>query len=78
MDKNQMVQNAILMLGGVNPETLETINFERTEYDDGSVGFSVNLTTPPTKKNKPDSREADEILKAIGKSVKSGTYPNTY
>ena len=49
MDKKQLIGTAITMLQSVDPDTIEVINFDRTEYDDGSVGFSVNLTTPPEK-----------------------------
>ncbi|MFC4712239.1 hypothetical protein [Planococcus dechangensis] len=51
MDKKKMIEMAISMLQEVEPETIEVVNFDRTEYDDGSVGFSVNLTTPPEKKD---------------------------
>ena len=47
MDKKKMIETAISMLQEVDPETIEVVNFDRTEYKDGSVGFSVNLTTPP-------------------------------
>lgn len=49
MNKKQMIDSAIEMLKAVDPETVEVINFDRTDYDDGSVGFSVNLTTPAKK-----------------------------
>lgn len=49
MDKKQLIETAVLLLQSVDPDTIEVVNFDRTEYEDGSVGFSVNLTTPATK-----------------------------
>lgn len=53
MENKQMIGTAISMLKGIDPNTIEVINFDRTAYDDGSVGFSVNITTPATHKGSP-------------------------
>ncbi|WP_422122923.1 hypothetical protein DHX103_14425 [Planococcus sp. X10-3] len=49
MENKQMIGTAISMLKGIDPKTIEVINFDRTAYDDGSVGFSINITTPATR-----------------------------
>ncbi len=35
------------MLEEVNADALETVQINETTYDDGSVGFSIELTYPP-------------------------------
>lgn len=79
MDKKKMIKTAISMLKDVDPETIEVINFDRTEYDDGSVGFSVNLTTPPKKKM--DAQRIAHLnasLQAVGNAVRQSTKSNSY
>lgn len=79
MDKKKMIKTAISMLKDIDPETIEVINFDRTEYDDGSVGFSVNLTTPPKKK--ADAQRIVKMnadLQALGNAVRQSTQSNSY
>ena len=64
MDKKQLIQNAIFMLESVDPDTIEVVNLDRTEYDDGSIGFSVNLTTPATKATITSMRGGTEIIES--------------
>lgn len=45
--KNEVIlKQAIELLKEVNPSELETVEISHTKYDDGSIGFSVDLTYP--------------------------------
>lgn len=45
--KNEiLLKQAIELLKEVNPDEIETIQINNTKYDDGSIGFSVELTYP--------------------------------
>jgi hypothetical protein len=45
--KNEfLLKQAIELLQEVNPTELETVQINHTRYDDGSIGFSVELTYP--------------------------------
>ncbi len=46
MKNEQLLKQAIELLKGVNPNELETVQINHTKYDDGSIGFSVELTYP--------------------------------
>lgn len=46
MKNEQLLKQAIELLQGVNPDELETVQINHTKYDDGSIGFSVELTYP--------------------------------
>lgn len=54
--KNEiLLKQAIELLKDVNPDELETIQINHTNYDDGSIGFSVELTYP-AKDNIPERK----------------------
>ncbi|WP_277679233.1 hypothetical protein [Gracilibacillus dipsosauri] len=45
--KNEIIlKQAIELLQEVNPNELETVQINNTKYDDGSIGFSVELAYP--------------------------------
>lgn len=46
MKNEQLLKQAIELLQTVNSEELETVQLNHTKYDDGSIGFSVELTYP--------------------------------
>ncbi len=46
MEKEQILKQAIEMLQDVNTDELETVQINHTKYDDGSVGFTVELVYP--------------------------------
>ena len=39
-----MIDLAVQTLQSFNEEDIETVQLDRTKYDDGSVGYSVNVT----------------------------------
>ncbi|MBW8350772.1 hypothetical protein K0H71_15150 [Bacillus sp. IITD106] len=41
-----LLQQAIELLKGIATDELETVQINNTKYDDGSIGFSVELTYP--------------------------------
>lgn len=47
---------AINTLSKVDTRDLETVEVNQTKYDDGSVGYSVNLTFPA----KPEQGETND------------------
>lgn len=48
--KNEILLNqAKELLEQVDSNELETVEINHTKYDDGSVGFSINLTYPAEK-----------------------------
>lgn len=50
MDNKEMLETAIQKLSSIDAESIETVQIEHTKYDDGSVGFAVNITFPATVK----------------------------
>lgn len=46
MKNELLLKQAMELLKGVNPDELETVQVNHTKYDDGSIGFSVELTYP--------------------------------
>ncbi len=46
MNNEKLLNQAILLLQDVNADELETVQINHTKYDDGSVGFTVELTYP--------------------------------
>lgn len=46
MKNGVLLKQAIELLQGVNSDETETIEVENTIYDDGSIGFSINVTFP--------------------------------
>jgi len=46
MKNEKLLKQAIELLQEVNPDDLEIVQIENTKYDDGSVGFSVELIYP--------------------------------
>lgn len=46
MGNEKMLEIAIQTLKTFDPESIETVQLERTQYDDGSVGYAVNITFP--------------------------------
>lgn len=48
MNNAELLKSAIQLLKDVNPDELETVQVNHTKYDDGSVGFTVDLTYPNT------------------------------
>lgn len=56
MDKEDMqdlIDLAVNKLMEVPIESIETVELNQTKYDDGSVGWSVNLTFP--------AKESDDV-----------------
>ncbi|MCT1904108.1 hypothetical protein [Oceanobacillus sojae] len=54
MKNEAILKQAIELLKEVNTSELETVEISHTKYDDGSIGFSVDLTYP-----------ADEVTETI-------------
>lgn len=50
MENEKMIEFAVQSLQSFNPDDIETVQLERTKYDDGSVGYSVNVTFPAKDK----------------------------
>ncbi|MEK3886538.1 hypothetical protein [Bacillus sp. FSL K6-3431] len=50
MENEKMLEIAIQTLSAFDPKAIETVQLERTKYDDGSVGYSVNVTFPAEEK----------------------------
>lgn len=48
MNNAELLNLAIQLLKDVNSDELETVQVNHTKYDDGSVGFTVELTYPNT------------------------------
>lgn len=46
MDNKQLLNQAIELLQEVDAGVLETVQVNHTKYDDGSVGFTVELVYP--------------------------------
>lgn len=46
MKNKQILKQAIELLQTVNSDELETVQINHTKYDDGSIGFSVELVYP--------------------------------
>lgn len=46
MKNELLLKQAIELLQGVKPDDLETVQLDHTKYDDGSIGFTVELTFP--------------------------------
>lgn len=46
MKNEKLLRQAIELLQATNTEQLETVQINHTKYDDGSIGFSVELTYP--------------------------------
>lgn len=46
MNNKELLNLAIQLLNEVNSNDLETVQVNHTKYDDGSVGFTVDLTYP--------------------------------
>lgn len=45
--KNKTVLSQVIeLLQQVNPDELETVQIENTHFDDGSIGFIIELTYP--------------------------------
>jgi len=55
MNKQEILKQTIKLLQAINPDNLETLQINHTKYDDGSIGFSVELTYPA--KDKGDTPE---------------------
>ena len=49
MNNTKILQQAIELLKEVNPVDLETVQINHTKFDDGSVGFNVELTYPASE-----------------------------
>lgn len=45
----ELLELAVKKLKDVDIKQLETVEINQTKYDDGSVGYSVNLTFPAKK-----------------------------
>lgn len=48
MNNAELLNLAIQLLKDVNPDELETVQVNHTKYEDGSTGFTVDLTYPKT------------------------------
>ncbi|GGB26773.1 hypothetical protein GCM10011409_00100 [Lentibacillus populi] len=46
MKNETILKQAIELLQNVDPDELETVQVNHTKYDDGSIGFTVDLTYP--------------------------------
>ncbi|MEB6549088.1 hypothetical protein MXL46_08260 [Heyndrickxia sporothermodurans] len=46
MDNKKMLDTAIEMLQQLSTEGIETVQIDNTNYDDGSVRFTVDVTYP--------------------------------
>ena len=53
-----MLEIAVQTLSSFDVNIIETVQLERTKYDDGSVGYSVNVTFPAkVKEDTPTERK---------------------
>lgn len=62
MNNEVLIKQAIELLQNVDPDELETVQLNHTKYDDGSIGFTVDLTYPP-------ATETTEITFGDGRKV---------
>ncbi|MDN6670667.1 MAG: hypothetical protein L0L07_00080 [Staphylococcus equorum] len=53
MNNKELLNLAIQLLNEVNSNDLETVQVNHTKYDDGSVGFTVDLTYSNIEETKP-------------------------
>lgn len=76
MENNLLLKHAIELLDAVNPNDLETVQINHTKYDDGSIGFSVELTYPAEDKEEVNIITEDgELIASVSKDnaiVKDG------
>lgn len=58
MENEKMLEIAVQTLSSFDVNIIETVQLERTKYDDGSVGYSVNVTFPAkVKEDTPTERK---------------------
>ncbi|MBO0602713.1 hypothetical protein I2483_13680 [Sporosarcina sp. E16_3] len=43
---NELLVTATRLLEAVNPTDVETVQINHTKYDDGSTGFTIDITYP--------------------------------
>ncbi len=71
MKNELLLKQAIELLQEVNSHELETVQVNHTKYDDGSVGFTVELTYPGKETDEITvSTDDDELIASI--SIKEG------
>lgn len=46
MENEKMIELAIQSLQSFDPSSIETVQLNRTRYDDGSTGYTVDITFP--------------------------------
>jgi len=46
MENEKMLSTAIELLKDIDLEKVEIVQVDNTKYDDGSVGFAVDITFP--------------------------------
>ena len=61
MNNSELLNLAIQLLNDVNSDELETVQVNHTKYDDGSVGFTVDLTYPNVEGNEKELEVEIEV-----------------
>ena len=65
-----MLEIAVNTLNEVVINELETVEINQTKYDDGSVGWSVNLTFPAKNdERKSDGKVVLDVNVLLGKQI---------
>lgn len=49
MSNEILLKQTIKLLQDVNPDEIDAVQINHTKYDDGSIGFSVELIYPSKK-----------------------------
>lgn len=75
MDNKRMLDTAIETLSTLDAESIDTVQLERTKYDDGSVGYSVNVVFPASVQKEKSlglsvKVDVDEVAKRLEERLK--------
>lgn len=77
MDNKRMLDTAIETLSTLDAESIDTVQLERTKYDDGSVGYSVNVVFPASVQKEKSlglsvkvDVDVDEVAKRLEERLK--------
>lgn len=49
MENEKMIEIAIQSLRSFDANSIETVQLNRTQYDDGSTGYTIDITFPATE-----------------------------
>jgi hypothetical protein len=61
MKNERLLKQAISLLQEVDSNELETVQINHTKYDDGSIGFTVELVYPEVNKEEKEPKKEGYI-----------------